>query len=202
MIGLIDYGCGNIQAFANIYRSLNINHIIVDTENKLDKCDKLILPGVGSFDWAIKNLRSAKFFNNLQHMVTEKNIPILGVCVGMQMMASTSEEGLEVGLGWIPGIVRKFSFSLENNLPLPHMGWNDFIPENNSKLFSKIDKKDFYFLHSYYFQVRNKEHSIGQTSYNNTFCSAVQKDNIYGIQFHPEKSHKQGENILQNFSEL
>ena len=202
MIGLLDYGCGNIQAFANVYRGLNIEYQVVDDSKKLGLCDKFILPGVGAFDWAIKKLRSSTFFEELQHRIINQKVPILGVCVGMQMMAAASEEGLEQGLAWVPGTVQRFPDSLRNDFQLPHMGWNNFIPKKDCKLFVDLPNEEFYFLHSYYYQPQHKEHCIGSADYNGIFCAAINNNNIYGTQFHPEKSHVQGEKLLLNFADI
>ena len=201
MISIIDYGLGNIRAFSNIYKKLNIPLNIVSRPEELIKSEKIILPGVGSFDWAIKKLNDSGLTEVLQELVISEKIPILGVCVGMQIMAESSEEGSSKGLGWIEGDVRKFKGTNAN--PLPHMGWNIVTPEINNTLFSGIDKQArFYFLHSFYFKEKEESHTLSKTHYGVSFTSSVNKKNIFGVQFHPEKSHLWGEILLKNFAEL
>ena len=200
MISIIDYGLGNVRAFSNIFSSLNINHKIVNNISDLNNSTKIILPGVGSFDWAMSKLKTSGFKNILDDMVLIQKIPILGICVGMQLMASNSEEGNLSGLGWINGEVKKISNNNEN-LILPHMGWNTVELQKND-LFKNIKDPKFYFLHSYCFVSNEKNSILGSTFYGRKFTSVIRKDNIYGIQFHPEKSHENGIYILKNFANL
>jgi imidazole glycerol-phosphate synthase subunit HisH len=201
MISIIDYGLGNIMAFSNIYKKLNIPLNIVSNPDELMKAEKIILPGVGSFDWAMKKLSESGLRKVLEELVISKKIPILGVCVGMQIMAQSSEEGSSEGLGWINADVKKFQES--NSQPLPHMGWNKVNPVRKNPLFMGLDDDArFYFLHSFYFDQKDQPDLLSETSYQNSFTSSVNKENIYGVQFHPEKSHKWGEQLLKNFSEL
>ena len=200
MISIIDYGLGNVKAFSNIYKSLNIKHTIVKKSEDLYNSTKIILPGVGSFDWAMKKLEDSGFKEILNHLVLKKKIPILGICVGMQLMANKSEEGSLNGLGWIKGEVKKISIN-QNFIILPHMGWNNVELENNI-LFKGIENPYFYFLHSYYFDPINKDSIIGTSYYGIKFTSIVNRENVFGIQFHPEKSHDNGIRILSNFARL
>lgn len=203
MIGILDYGLGNVMAFSNIYKKLDIPASIIKDANKIDSMDKLILPGVGSFDWAMEKLHSANMRNALDEAVLIKKVPILGVCVGMQMMALGSDEGNLSGLGWIDSRIRHFSKLSESDLELPHMGWNDVEIVHEHPLFKNLQKDAvFYFLHSYYFQENLNSQVLATTEYGNTYASCVFKDNIFGVQFHPEKSHKSGIQLLKNFSEL
>jgi glutamine amidotransferase len=206
MIGIVDYGLGNIQAFLNIYRILNIESVRVASPGDLLKVDKLILPGVGSFDWAVQRLNESGLRDVLEEMVRGRGIPILGVCVGMQMLAHKSEEGRLPGLGWIDGEVRKFPLSVSGDrLRLPHMGWNDIVVKGNGGLLFKglEDGARFYFLHSYFMVPVNESEEIAVTEYGGiSFAAAVCRSNIYGVQFHPEKSHSWGIRLLQDFAEI
>lgn len=203
MIGIINYGLGNLLAFANIYKRLGIPCTVVTTPSELSKVTKVILPGVGSFDWAIEKLNNSGMRDQLEEMVLGLKVPILGVCVGMQMMAKSSEEGNSLGLGWIDADVKQFIQSTEGeNLRLPHMGWNDVQPLNSHKLFKNLDDSLFYFLHSYYLQPNGDELSSAKSHYEIDFTSAVINKNIMGVQFHPEKSHNWGIQLLKNFSEI
>jgi glutamine amidotransferase len=205
MIAIIDYGLGNIQAFLNIYRQLHIPVCAARSVEDLDGATKLILPGVGHFDYAMQRFNDSGMREKVESLVLQNNVSILGVCVGMQIMANSSEEGVESGLGWISGTVKSLEsiIKVDNNLPLPHMGWNSVTP-NHKDLFNNIDSGDleFYFLHSYYFDCTSQENCIASTDYSSNFCCAVNNKNIFGVQFHPEKSHHFGVNLLKNFAEL
>lgn len=204
MITLIDYGVGNIYAFQNVYKRLNIPTKISKTSQDLIGAEKLILPGVGSFDYAMSQLNASGMRDKLDELVIEKKVPVIGICVGMQMMGNKSEEGKLEGLKWIDSKVLKFDERLiQHRTKLPHMGWNDVIPVKEHPLFYGLEKDAiFYFLHSFYFQCNNVDESIAISNYGVSFTSAVNRDNIYGIQFHPEKSHQYGEKLLQNFAKL
>lgn len=203
MISIINYGLGNIQAFINIYKSLNIPVDTVSTSEQLQKAKKLILPGVGSFDWAMSQLNASGMREELDRLVLNERKTIMGVCVGMQMMAQKSEEGSLPGLGWIEGEVKRFNEAgFNQQTHLPHMGWNDAAPRRAECLFKEISEPRFYFLHSYYFAVSNSENILAETDYNGPFASAIRSDNILGTQFHPEKSHHWGIQLLKNFAEL
>lgn len=204
MITIIDYGLGNIQAFVNVYRRLHIPVSVAQTAAQLDGATKLILPGVGAFDHAIERLDASGMRPTLDELVQQHKMPVLGICVGMQILADSSEEGASAGLGWVPGRVRSFK-SLPNlaDLPLPHMGWNDVSPAPGSALFKGFeDDARFYFLHSFFFDCDNAEQSAAMTSYGLEFSCAVRAQNVYGVQFHPEKSHHFGVGLLKNFAEL
>ena len=203
MIGILDYGLGNVGAFYNIYKRLNIPVCIVTDAEKIDSIDRLILPGVGSFDWAMNRLSSSGMLEELNKAVLDREIPILGVCVGMQMMAQGSDEGHLKGLGWIDASVRHFSKLTNEKIDLPHMGWNDVQVYKGHPLFKNLEKDAiFYFLHSYYFQEGSDSQIMSRTDYGEVFISSIFKGNIFGVQFHPEKSHHWGVQLLKNFSEL
>ena len=204
MIAIIDYGLGNIQAFVNVYSRLGIPIKVAQTPDELKVATKLILPGVGAFDHAIELLENSGMRSALDHLVLDRKVPILGVCVGMQILANTSDEGTLDGLGWIPGHVKAFNLVPESDqLPLPHMGWNDVRVTAGHHLFKGIEEwPRFYFLHSYFFESLNRECVIATASYGIDCCCAVRSNNVYGVQFHPEKSHHFGTDLLKNFAEL
>lgn len=203
MIGLVDYGLGNIRAFANIYRYLGVRAFEARTPSDIRAADALILPGVGAFDWAMTRLNESGLRDALDVAVVEAKKPILGICVGMQMMARTSEEGVLSGLGWLDGTVKRFSTGgLTDRTHLPHMGWNDATPVRASTLFEGMEAPRFYFLHSYFVQTNSEDSVLATSNYGIKFTSAVQLRNVYGTQFHPEKSHHWGVHLLKKFSEL
>jgi imidazole glycerol-phosphate synthase subunit HisH len=198
MITIIDYGLGNILAFVNLYKRLNIPVAVAKNADDLKGASKLILPGVGAFDHAMQLLQAAGMRDALDELVLRQRMPVLGVCVGMQILARSSDEGALPGLGWIDGCVSQFTARR-----LPHMGWNDVSPAAASPLFAGLETEArFYFLHSYYFDCAAREHVLATSEYGINFACAVRSDNIYGVQFHPEKSHHYGTRLLKNFAEL
>lgn len=202
MITLVDYGLGNIQAFANIYKSLGIACSIARDAEELSRASRLILPGVGAFDWAMQRLEASGLRPVLDDLVLSQQVPVLGICVGLQMMANRSEEGQLPGLGWIPGEVKRFDESLlSSKTSVPHMGWNDVVAEAHP-LFVEISDPRFYFLHSYYFLPASKGQVLAMAEYGEHFAAAVCREHVIGVQFHPEKSHHWGIQLLQNFAEF
>jgi glutamine amidotransferase len=204
LIAIIDYGLGNIQAFANIYKRLNYDILVAHSSEELIKADKIILPGVGAFDWAMKKLNESGMRECLDDLVVVKKKPVLGICVGMQIIAGKSEEGVLEGLGWVDAEVKKFDVnSTVNRIQLPQMGWNDVHPKHTKCLFKNLETgSKFYFLHSYYFLSKNDTDVLATTDYNCVYASSIRHDNIFGVQFHPEKSHQWGIQLLKNFAEL
>ena len=204
MIAIVDYGLGNIKAFSNVYKKLHIPVRIAKNAADLKGAEKIILPGVGAFDHAVELLESSGMRNALDELVLEKKVPVLGICVGMQILARSSQEGKLLGLGWINGEVKKFDTSrLAHVTHLPHMGWNDVIPTSTSALFEQLNTGSiFYFLHSYFFECDKKEDVIATTDYGGEFACAVNAGNVFGVQFHPEKSHQYGVQLLKNFANL
>ncbi len=204
MIHIVDYGLGNIQAFVNMYKRLGFDVCRATNSSELDGATKLVLPGVGAFDHAMSLLDASGMRPVLDDLVLKQHIPVLGICVGMQILANGSDEGSLPGLGWIPGSVRAFKTDTRcANLALPHMGWNDVQPTLDSRLFAGLESDArFYFLHSFYFECVNAKHTIATASYGMDFSCAVAVDNIFGVQFHPEKSHHYGAQLLKNFAEL
>jgi imidazole glycerol-phosphate synthase subunit HisH len=202
MVTLVDYGLGNIQAFANIYRRLNIAVSIARTAEDLVAARRIILPGVGSFDWAMDRLEASGMRLCLDDLVLRKKRPVMGICVGMQMIALRSDEGSRAGLGWLGADVKRLpAQATQKPIQLPHMGWNDVEATDNS-LFSGIVSPRFYFLHSYYFAPVDLNHVLASVNYHGTFAAAVGGGNIFGVQFHPEKSHHWGVQLLKNFAEI
>jgi glutamine amidotransferase len=204
MITIIDYGSGNIHAIANIYKRLNIEYTITNDPSILRIAEKLILPGVGDFDETMMLLGNLGIKDTLDELVIEKKIPILGVCVGMQILGNSSEEGVLKGFGWIKGCVRKLNVTeLKAKPHLPHMGWNTITPIRRSTVLSDIECEDgFYFLHSYYFDCEDKSDILATSSYGIEFPSAINHENVFGFQFHPEKSHQNGIKLFKNFANL
>lgn len=204
MITIIDYGLGNISAFLNVYRRSNIEARTAKSAAELEGSTRLILPGVGHFDHAMELLEASGMRSALDQLVLEHKIPVMGICVGMQMLAGSSDEGTRPGLGWVDGRVRSFSaWEPAAALPMPHMGWNDVQRVAPSPLFDGLDEAArFYFLHSFFFECARKEDVLAVANYGSEFGCAVHSDNIFGVQFHPEKSHHVGTRLLQNFAVL
>jgi glutamine amidotransferase len=205
MIGIVDYGLGNVRAFANVYQGLGIPARLVRQAIELDEISHVIIPGVGAFDHTMQCLQQSGMRERLDELVLEHELPVLGVCVGMQMLAHASEEGVLPGLKWIDADVKKFDTPpSERSLAVPHMGWNDVRPVRSNELFKGLSERDsrFYFLHSYYVECRNPDDAIARTEYGGDFVCAVNHRNIFGVQFHPEKSHQYGIQLLKNFAEL
>jgi glutamine amidotransferase len=204
MISIVDYGLGNIQAFLNVYKRLNVEVRSATTAADLDDASRVILPGVGAFDHAMERLEASGMRAALDDLALRRRVPVLGVCVGMQILAHESEEGERAGLGYIEGRVRLFDADAPAGpLQLPHMGWNDVAPAPGNRLFAGLDDDArFYFLHSYYFECGRQDDVAAVSRYGREFSCAVTAGNIHGVQFHPEKSHHFGTRLLQNFAEL
>jgi glutamine amidotransferase len=206
MIVILDYGMGNPGSILNMLRKVGGDAIISSEVSDIESASGIILPGVGSFDNGIIKLKELNIIPTLEHCVFEKKTPFLGVCLGMQLILSESEEGKELGLNWIPGVAKRFNFkSIENNLRLkvPHMGWNIVKPVVKSGLFSNCTQEErFYFVHSFAVECDLDEHILATANYGYKFTCGIQKDNIFGVQFHPEKSHRFGMNMFKNFIEM
>jgi len=204
MITIIDYGVGNINAFVNVYKRVNIPVKIAKNAADLDDAKKIILPGVGHFDHAMSELIKSGMREKLDELVIVQKVPVIGICVGMQMMGNSSDEGKLGGLKWIDATIKKFDETkIQQVTRLPHMGWNDVKPIVSHPLFEGLESEAlFYFLHSYYFECKNSADILAVSEYGGKFTCAAHHDNVFGIQFHPEKSHSYGETLLHNFAKL
>jgi glutamine amidotransferase len=203
MITIVDYGCGNIRAFLNVFHRLNKEVVVATTPSQIADASRIILPGVGAFDYVMRSFNQSGLRDIVEKKVLVEKVPVLGICAGMQILADSSDEGTEKGLSWIKGQVKLFDVSkIPYATKVPHMGWNQIRP-NDSQLFSGIeDGARYYFVHSYYFEEENSSNSIAVSNYGLDFTSAVRNENVYGVQFHPEKSHINGIKLLKNFAEL
>lgn len=205
MITVIDYGLGNIDAFLNMYKRMNVSAKVARTVDELSDAERIVLPGVGAFDHAMNLLDASGMRPLLEEKTVGDKVPVVGVCVGMQILADASEEGQKRGLSWIPGTVRHFrSMPVPNILPLPHMGWNDVEPlGSDGALFRGLERDArFYFLHSFYYECADPADRAATAIYGAPFACAVRRGNVWGVQFHPEKSHHFGARLLKNFAEL
>ena len=202
MITIIDYGMGNLGSVYNMFKKIGVESKISSDLDEIRIATKLLLPGVGSFDKGMQRINDSGIKKVLDYKVLTEETPILGICLGMQLLTNSSEEGIEKGLGYINASAKKFVFN-DNKMKIPHMGWNLVHKSTKSKLTDGfIQESRFYFVHSYYVEVENQENSILKTNYGLEFDSAIQHKNVYGAQFHPEKSHKFGMKLLENFSKI
>jgi len=197
---IIDYGSGNVKSVYNVLKYLGYDTVVSNEKSAIEDSSHLILPGVGSFGSAMNKIVSKVPLDCLEYNVLNNSKPFLGICVGMQVLADEGNEfGKFEGLGWIGGTVNKLSCG---KLAIPHVGWNNIHIKDSSPIFEKLkDHKDFYFVHSYAFNVKDKKHILASTEYGEKFASIVYKNNIYGFQFHPEKSQRAGQLLLSNFME-
>jgi glutamine amidotransferase len=205
MIVIIDYGMGNLGSIQNMLKKIGAQAVISSDIQAVERADKLILPGVGAFDTGMKQLEELGLIDVLNDKVLNRKTPTLGVCLGMQLLMQGSEEGVRPGLGWIDGETIRFRFDPKRtNLKIPHMGWNTVAIIRDGALFKGLDQEEarFYFVHSYHVVCNREEDILARSFYGYDFASAVQRGNIMGTQFHPEKSHKFGMKIYENFVEL
>jgi glutamine amidotransferase len=201
MITIIDYGMGNLGSISNMLKRIGAQSMFTSASEEISGAEKIILPGVGHFDRAMENLDKLGLIETIKNKVLNDKTPILGICLGMQLMCMSSEEGTRQGLGLIDAVVKRFRFS-HNNLKIPHMGWNIASPKKDSNLFinNQIDTR-FYFVHSYYVVCNETNDTLTTTNHGFEFISSFEHNNIIGVQFHPEKSHRFGMELLKNFVE-
>ena len=203
MIVVVDYGMGNLGTVATKIKKMDPSVVISSNPEEISTADKIILPGVGSFKAGMENLRNRNLIDILDKKVVRDKTPILGICLGMQLFTKKSEEGFVDGLGWIDAETIRFRFhTTQKGLKIPHMGWNTITIKNHHPLLRDLgDQPRFYFVHSYHAQCKNPENVVAQTEYGYSFPSMITQENIVGVQFHPERSHKFGMKILKNFVE-
>lgn len=200
---IVNYGMGNLNSVKRAMSRLRVDSVISSKPEDIAASDKIILPGVGHFGKAMANLKELGLVDVLNEAALVEKKPILGICLGMQLLAEKSEEGDSTGLGWISGEIVKFQVSDNLKYKVPHMGWNQVDIKRESLLMKDLpEPKEFYFVHSYHFKTENKSVVLNETDYDYNFVSAVEKDNIFGVQYHPEKSHDTGVKLLKNFIEL
>ena len=204
MITIVDYGMGNLGSIANMLRKIGVPANVSSSPESIVQAEKIILPGVGAFDNGMKNLEEMGLVDALSEVVLKQKKPILGICLGMQLFTKSSEEGIREGLGWVDAETVRFSFKDAGpNLKIPHMGWNTVQTRKEHPIFTNPDDREsrFYFLHSYHVVADIESDVLAETNYGYTFVSAIQNNNIIGVQFHPEKSHRYGINLLRSFAE-
>lgn len=201
-IGVLDYGMGNIGSIRNMLKYIDTHHIVSEQIKEIERCDKVVLPGVGHFDLAMQNLARRGLIAPLRKLVLEQGKPILGICLGMQLLCHASEEGDREGLGFIDAQVRKFALPQGSALKVPHMGWSEVnFARRGALTHGLAEDNRFYFVHSYCVTCNDPADILGTTDYGQTFVSAFVRDNIAGVQFHPEKSHRFGIQLFRNFVE-
>jgi len=203
MLTIVDYGVGNLASMQNMLKKIGVPSRITSAEAQIESATKIILPGVGAFDTCAAKLSESGLLPVLNEVVLKRGITVLGVCVGMQLFMRGSEEGILPGLGWIDGRIVRFKQELlPSSLKVPHMGWTDVLPAKKSLLFTNIVDARYYFVHSYHAEVVHQEDILVNADYGYRFVSGVERKNILGVQFHPEKSHRYGMKLLENFAKL
>lgn len=202
MISIIDYGVGNFLAIKRMFERIGVSSEITTDKESIERSEKLILPGVGAFSYAMDQLNSMGLKELLDRKVLVDKVPVLGICLGAQLLFEFSQEGQKEGLGWIEGEIVKFDKDrMDKDLKVPNMGWNDVVTLKNSSLVEELSSDArFYFAHSYHMECKNQNDPLLSANYGYTYTSAIARDNIYGVQFHPEKSHKYGMKLLANFA--
>ena len=202
-IVIVDYGTGNLNSIRRTLDRVGARSVASSDVAEIRRADKLILPGVGHFGNAMLRLAELGLLDALNDAVISKRKPVLGICLGMELMATSSEEGNAVGLGWLDAQAVRLNVPIESRYKVPHMGWNKLEPKKASVLTSDIDESsEFYFAHSYHLKLNAPSDLLTETTYAVDFPSAVEKDNIFGVQFHPEKSHDAGARLLKNFADI
>lgn len=199
-IAIVDFGMGNLLSIKKKISRIGGVCTISSSSAEIEKADKIILPGVGHFQRAMENLSRLKLIEPLNELVLIKKKPVLGICLGMQLMAKESEEGNAAGLGWMDAKVCRFKIKDKIRYKIPHIGWNSICIVKNSILMREIEPNaEFYFVHSYYWQEKSESQVLNRTEHESAFTSAVEMENLFGVQYHPEKSHNTGEQLLKNF---
>lgn len=200
MIAIVDYDMGNVASVANMLKRIGSPPSVLTRDPEvLRRAEKVILPGVGAFDRGMQNLVEFGLIDALNEAALERRVPVLGICLGMQLLTRSSEEGRRPGLGWIDGETRRFRFPDDTSLKVPHMGWNYVKPSRVNPLIAGNARSRFYFVHGYYVTCNDPHDTIGTATYGFEFACAVNHDNVYGVQFHPEKSHRYGMALLEGF---
>lgn len=201
MITIVDYGMGNLGSIQNMLKRVGVPCVITSDIDAIEAAEKVILPGVGAFDTAMNRINAAGMRDVLDHKALVEKVPVLGICLGMQLLTRCSDEGNSLGLNWVPAVTHRFAEGTD--LKVPHMGWNQARPAQASALTADFDDDTrFYFVHSYFVTVDEPDRSILKTTYGIEFDSGVQHENIFGVQFHPEKSHRYGMKLLKRFAEI
>jgi len=202
MITIIDYGMGNLGSIQNMFKRIGVASEITGDKKRIASASKILLPGVGAFDAAMEKIAETDLLETLNKKALEDKVPVLGICLGMQLLTKRSEEGNLAGLGWIDGETIKFTFT-DSSLKVPHMGWNLIHPVKANPLTADLPPEPrFYFVHSYYVRANDPDNVLSTTHYGSDFHSIIQHQNIFGAQFHPEKSHKFGMQLLANFAKI
>lgn len=203
MIAVVDYDMGNVASVVNMLRRIGAKDAVLTHEPRvIQDAEKVILPGVGAFDNGMKNLADARLLDVLNEAARQRKIPVLGICLGMQLLTEASEEGTRPGLGWVKGKAVRFEFSQGSRLKVPHIGWNYVSVTRSNPLFRVDERSRFYFVHAYHVVCEDGDATIASARYGFDFTCALNKENIYGVQFHPEKSHRFGMRLLKRFIAL
>jgi len=200
-ITIVDYAVGNLGSIQNMLKKIGVRYKLSSSPRDIEHAEKILLPGVGAFDAAIEALHQRQYFDVLNERVTRDGVPILGVCLGMQLLTEGSDEGGQKGFGWIKGKTHKFDLAdYEGDLKVPHMGWNYIQPQRPDRIIDELDETSkFYFVHSYYVKCTQQDDVIARAEHGLQFDAIINKNNVYGAQFHPEKSHRFGMKLLSNF---
>ena len=203
MIAIVDYGMGNLGSVFNMFKKIGVKAKITSDSAEISKAPKILLPGVGAFDSAMQRINNSELRGVLDQKALIEKVPVLGICLGMQLLTESSDEGSLRGLSWIKGHTHAFSGAIDSSLRIPHMGWNVVHIQKQNELTKNYEGEvRFYFVHSYYVLAHNPHESLMKTDYGISFDSAISHDNIFGAQFHPEKSHKFGMRLFENFARL
>lgn len=204
MIAIINYGIGNLLSVKNMLKKAGVEDVVItDREEDVAKADKILLPGVGHFDYGMKKLKASGCYDMLNKKAVEEKVPVLGICLGAQLLTNGSEEGTEKGLGWIDADTVKFQIErFEKKLPIPHMGWSEVKYVEQPLFRGMYENPRFYFVHSYFLKPKRMDNLLCESVYGHTFASGIKSGNIFGVQFHPEKSHKFGLKFLENFAKI